>query len=308
MKIIMNVPSIYPERFKKMYDSFKAMTRLQDIIKVHLVAQSPWNEDELVDINPDYSSLVERKSIPHMTNIRLHSLQSYSDYIMFADDDLIFKRGAEEYLIKVIEVLTMHKPDVLNVFGSRYDGNFIYNPDKCIIGTNRGLFVKTEALRDNVWLDQVLCLQGGLEESVIAYKALEHSGKLIVVGNAPIDRTHKHTPSAGNDSPIHDTLIWQDNAQKFIRERYDDPNWTHDSGNFPKGLNYMTSALEKQIGGDHYSKLKIQPVEYCFHNNIPAIEAGVIKYVTRHKDKGGAYDIKKAIHLLEILLKLEYGE
>ena len=68
------------------------------------------------------------------------------------------------------------------------------------------------------------------------------------------------------------------------------------------------NALEKQVGGDHYSKMAIQPVEYCFRNNIPAIEAGVIKYVSRHKYKGHAEDIRKAIHLLEILLKLEYGE
>ena len=66
--------------------------------------------------------------------------------------------------------------------------------------------------------------------------------------------------------------------------------------------------LTEQVDGDHYSKLRIQPVEYCFHNNIPAIEAAVIKYCTRHKDKGGASDIKKAIHLLRILLKLEYNE
>ena len=69
----------------------------------------------------------------------------------------------------------------------------------------------------------------------------------------------------------------------------------------------MSNSLEDQVGGNHYSKLKIQPVEYCFYNKIPAIESAVIKYCTRHKDKGGAEDIKKAIHLLNILLELEYG-
>lgn len=67
------------------------------------------------------------------------------------------------------------------------------------------------------------------------------------------------------------------------------------------------NPLDDQIGGDHYKNLKIQPVEYCYHNSIPAIESAVIKYVTRHKFKGKADDIKKAIHLLEILLKLEYS-
>jgi hypothetical protein len=69
----------------------------------------------------------------------------------------------------------------------------------------------------------------------------------------------------------------------------------------------MTEPLKKQVGGNHYQKLAIQPVEYNFYNKIPSIEGGVIKYVTRHRDKGGEQDIRKAIHLLEILLKLEYG-
>jgi len=33
----------------------------------------------------------------------------------------------------------------------------------------------------------------------------------------------------------------------------------------------------------------------------------VINYVTRHKSKNGAQDIKKAIHYLELILELEYG-
>lgn len=68
------------------------------------------------------------------------------------------------------------------------------------------------------------------------------------------------------------------------------------------------SALNTQEGGDHYSKLKIQPVEYIHANGIPFIEGNVIKYVTRHRDKGGAKDIRKAIHFLKILLEKEYTE
>lgn len=68
------------------------------------------------------------------------------------------------------------------------------------------------------------------------------------------------------------------------------------------------SALESQVGGDIYNNMVIQPVEFCFRNEIPCIEAGVIKYVVRHQYKNGAEDIKKAIHLLQILLELEYEE
>ena len=68
------------------------------------------------------------------------------------------------------------------------------------------------------------------------------------------------------------------------------------------------SALKQQVDGNHYKGLKIQPIEFCYHNDIPAIEASVIKYVVRHRNKNGKLDIKKAIHLLNILLELEYDE
>lgn len=68
------------------------------------------------------------------------------------------------------------------------------------------------------------------------------------------------------------------------------------------------SALTKQEGGGHYKAMKIQPVEYIVENNIPYCEANVIKYVSRHREKNGAQDIRKAIHYLELILQMQYGE
>ena len=65
------------------------------------------------------------------------------------------------------------------------------------------------------------------------------------------------------------------------------------------------SALGKQEGGDHYRKLKIQPIEYIHANSIPFAEGSVIKYVTRWRDKNGIADLKKAKHFLELLIELE---
>ena len=60
--------------------------------------------------------------------------------------------------------------------------------------------------------------------------------------------------------------------------------------------------LSRQVGGTHYKDMAIQPLEFIMANNIGHIEACVIRYVCRHKEKGGAEDIRKAIHYLEILL------
>lgn len=60
-------------------------------------------------------------------------------------------------------------------------------------------------------------------------------------------------------------------------------------------------ALDRQVAGDHYKKFIIQPVEFCYVNKIPYIEATVIKYICRWQGKGGVQDLDKAIHYLEIL-------
>ena len=65
------------------------------------------------------------------------------------------------------------------------------------------------------------------------------------------------------------------------------------------------SALQQQVGGDHYRAKGIQPIEYIHANNLGFCEGNVVKYVTRWKDKGGEDDLRKAIHYLELLIQLE---
>jgi Protein of unknwon function (DUF3310) len=71
---------------------------------------------------------------------------------------------------------------------------------------------------------------------------------------------------------------------------------------------YTANALEIQIGGSHYKKLAIQPAEYIEKNGLSFLAGNVVKYATRHRDKGGADDIRKAIHCCELILALEYGD
>ena len=65
------------------------------------------------------------------------------------------------------------------------------------------------------------------------------------------------------------------------------------------------SALDTQVGGDHYKQMQIQPVEFCHANQIPFIEGCVIKYVCRWRHKGGVDDLRKAHHLLTLMIELE---
>lgn len=68
------------------------------------------------------------------------------------------------------------------------------------------------------------------------------------------------------------------------------------------------SALDVQVGGDHYKKLKIQPVEYMHANGIPFIEGCIIKYASRWRDKGGIADLEKIKHFAQLLIDLEEAE
>lgn len=73
------------------------------------------------------------------------------------------------------------------------------------------------------------------------------------------------------------------------------------------GLKEQNSALNSQVGGSHYKRYKIQPIEYAMANNLNYCQANAIKYVTRYRDKNGKQDLEKAIHNLQILMELEYG-
>jgi len=67
-------------------------------------------------------------------------------------------------------------------------------------------------------------------------------------------------------------------------------------------------ALDVQIGGNHYNNMTIQPIEYCFKNNLNVCQSKVIKYVTRYKTKNGLEDLQKAKHMIDLLIDFEYGD
>ncbi len=72
--------------------------------------------------------------------------------------------------------------------------------------------------------------------------------------------------------------------------------------------NTSTSALDKQVGGNYYKAMKIQPVQFIHANNIGYLEGNIIKYVCRWRGKNGMADLEKAKHYIELLMALEGGD
>jgi hypothetical protein len=64
-------------------------------------------------------------------------------------------------------------------------------------------------------------------------------------------------------------------------------------------------ARNKQVGGDHYKKLTIQPTDYIVSNGLGWCEGNVIKYITRWEMKGGLEDLDKCIHYIELIKERE---
>ena len=64
-------------------------------------------------------------------------------------------------------------------------------------------------------------------------------------------------------------------------------------------------SLDKQVDGNHYKSMKIQPAEFINENKLLFAEGNAIKYICRHRSKGK--DIKKAIHYLEMILERDYS-
>ena len=71
----------------------------------------------------------------------------------------------------------------------------------------------------------------------------------------------------------------------------------------------MTSKVwDKQIGGQHYQKFKIQPSKFVVENELLYPEGCAIKYIVRHRMKGKRQDLEKAIHFIEMIIERDYGD
>ena len=65
------------------------------------------------------------------------------------------------------------------------------------------------------------------------------------------------------------------------------------------------SSWDQQVGGNHYKKFKIQPLEYALENGLGICEHAVVKYVSRWNDKGGVEDLRKARHYIDLMIERE---
>ena len=60
-----------------------------------------------------------------------------------------------------------------------------------------------------------------------------------------------------------------------------------------------------QVGGDHYSRLAIEPIQFIEANGLNYCEGNAVKYISRWRNKNGLEDLNKAKWYVERLIQIE---
>jgi hypothetical protein len=68
--------------------------------------------------------------------------------------------------------------------------------------------------------------------------------------------------------------------------------------------NDATDPLSYQVGGDHYTKMKIQPIEYIHANKMDFMDGCIVGYISRWRDKGGVQDLQKIKQFVDLIIKM----
>lgn len=76
----------------------------------------------------------------------------------------------------------------------------------------------------------------------------------------------------------------------------------HDDAN--QGSHELLPSM-RQIGGDHYRSLAIQPAEFIESNGLSFLEGCVVKRICRWRRKNGIEDLLKAKHEIDLLIEYE---
>jgi len=75
----------------------------------------------------------------------------------------------------------------------------------------------------------------------------------------------------------------------------------------PTYLKKKLSALDRQVGGDHYKGFVIQPAEYCTKNKMGFLAGNIVKRITRYNQPTGKglEDLEKIKHEVDLLIEIE---
>ena len=142
-------------------------------------------------------------------------------------------------------------------------------------------------------------------------KLCKHWSKTIVTRDEFVKRWNERNAQNDNKPTSIGRITW--NNGKFIFEDFintetnatTSPAQQEAPTEETKPIQQEVKATDTQVGGNHYTKLAIQPMRYSMENGLDALQHTVIKYVTRFRDKNGIEDLEKAKHCIDMLIEFE---
>lgn len=64
----------------------------------------------------------------------------------------------------------------------------------------------------------------------------------------------------------------------------------------------------QQEGGNHYERLKVEPVKVFVAFKMNWFQGEILKYVSRFQRKNGEQDLKKGLHIADMAIDLNIGK
>jgi hypothetical protein len=113
-----------------------------------------------------------------------------------------------------------------------------------LITTNKGLFIRN-MFTGQVWPEASMAFKASLEETVAGYRVLEQG---FFIARQYQNPTYHTIHKIDSDSHLHSRQLIYENAGKWVRERYEDPTWEHESERLPRALFPVTQIARRMSG------------------------------------------------------------
>lgn len=258
------IPTNQPtEFFSVMHDTLVHLSPMLKQIRVSLLMtfQPPWTKTQMQQVEARCAFLGlgfrsvfyrhKKGSTARMAHLRnaAAELLPQANWYMLADDNLRFMAhgtpcyagGSAERYLQVIHYLnafvncgTVMCEGSLGGAAARLS----IRPTKVgLIATARGLFFRNMGVP--LYTTQECALLGSLEETYPAFRMMAQGMFVAKQFNNPTRHLHRHSFRDVGLPPTHITNyahVIKPNGERYVREVYDDPHWTHNGRYFPNAV------------------------------------------------------------------------
>ena len=226
MKVSVIVPTNNIKRITKFINSYSKLENFKQKVKLIIigngeVVKSTIQKDSFITfIRYDKSFNI----IPFVELRGIGMNKVYADFFLFLDDDHIFKKGADNFLIECLNFLKNHNEcGVLQLKKKNEEKYGFYPKRNAHIWTDRGLFIRRINQFD---YKEYYKLIGACEDLLYSYEVLSQSYIPYIIHNTPIDRgctlsnNHKEL-----NHPSYNKKLLDDNIIGYIRKKYNQKDW-----------------------------------------------------------------------------------